>query len=69
MLESDVMPRLFFEGVVGVAKERGLMNAEHFTVDGTLIEAWASLKSFQKEEQQGAQAARRSGQPDREFSR
>ena len=25
------------------------MSAEHFTVDGTLIEAWASLKSFRKE--------------------
>jgi transposase len=47
MLESDVA-RLFFEGVVAIAKDRGLMSAEHFTVDGTLIEAWASLKSFQK---------------------
>ena len=47
MLESDVA-RLFFEGVVAIAKQRGLMSAEHFTVDGTLIEAWASLKSFKK---------------------
>jgi hypothetical protein len=30
------------------AKRAGLVSAEHFTVDGTLIEAWASLKSFRK---------------------
>jgi transposase len=47
MLKADVA-RLFFEGVVLVAKQSGLMSAEHFTVDGTLIEAWASLKSFKK---------------------
>jgi transposase len=47
LLRADVA-RLFFEGVVQTAKERGLISAEHFTVDGTLIEAWASLKSFKK---------------------
>jgi len=47
LLAADVA-RLFFEGVVSVAKDRGLISAEHFTVDGTLIEAWASVKSFKK---------------------
>lgn len=37
---------LFFHSVVDKAREAHLMSAEHFTVDGTLIEAWASLKSF-----------------------
>lgn len=37
---------LFFDAVVGQARSLGLMSEEHFTVDGTLIEAWASLKSF-----------------------
>lgn len=37
--------RKFFEAVVGYAREEGLLSDEHFTVDGTLIEAWASLKS------------------------
>jgi transposase len=37
----------FFAVVVEQAKESGLMSPDHFTVDGTLIEAWASLKSFQ----------------------
>jgi transposase len=38
--------RLFFDAVVKQARGVGLMSDEHFTVDGTLIEAWASLKSF-----------------------
>jgi IS5 family transposase len=45
LLEGDIA-RLFFEGVVKLAKAKNLMSDEHFTVDGTLIEAWASQKSF-----------------------
>jgi transposase len=45
LLRADVA-RLFFEGVVRQAKAARLLSAEHFTVDGTLIEAWASVKSF-----------------------
>lgn len=44
-LEGDIAAR-FFEAVVGQARAAGLMSDEHFTVDGTLIEAWASHKSF-----------------------
>jgi transposase len=40
--------RMFFAHVVGQARAQGLLSAEHFTVDGTLIEAWASMKSFRK---------------------
>lgn len=36
----------FFTTVVELAKQEGWASHEHFTVDGTLIEAWASLKSF-----------------------
>jgi len=35
------------------AKGAGLISAEHFTVDGTLIEAWASLKSFRPRGERG----------------
>lgn len=35
----------FFDAVVAAARREGLLSDEHFTVDGTLIEAWASLKS------------------------
>ena len=38
----------FFRGVVEQARALKLLSGEHFTVDGTLIEAWASLKSFQR---------------------
>jgi transposase len=38
--------RMFFDAVVGEARKAGLLSDEHFTVDGTLIEAWASQKSF-----------------------
>jgi len=34
--------------VTGAARGQGWASDEHFTVDGTLIEAWASLKSFKK---------------------
>jgi hypothetical protein len=47
LVEHEVA-RHFFEEVVRQAKGAGLMSAEHFTVDGTLIEAWASLKTFRK---------------------
>src|SRR5690606_22615873 len=36
----------FFEQIVEQAEAAGLTSDEHFSVDGTLIEAWASLKSF-----------------------
>src|SRR6266446_2775996 len=48
LLTEDVAA-LFFLGVLDVAKEQDLVSDEHFTVDGTLLEAWASLKSFKKE--------------------
>src|SRR5512139_3041955 len=45
LMEHEV-GRRFCDGVVRQAREAGLMSDDHFTVDGTLIEAWASLKSF-----------------------
>lgn len=41
----------FFRAIVAQAQAFGLLSSEHFTVDGTLIEAWASLKSFKRKEQ------------------
>jgi transposase len=46
LLESEVSAA-FFDSVCGQARQEGLLSDEHFTVDGTLVEAWASLKSFQ----------------------
>jgi len=45
MLEDDVA-RAFFTEIGALAREKGLLSDEHFTVDGTLIEAWAGQKSF-----------------------
>jgi transposase len=47
LLNQDIA-RSFFRRVVERAD--GLMSDEHFTVDGTLIEAWASQKSFQRKD-------------------
>ena len=47
LLEGDVA-REFLCEVVEQARKKNLTSDEHFTVDGTLIEAWASLKSFQR---------------------
>jgi transposase len=56
LLEGDVA-REFLCEVIAQAQAKGLTSDEHFTVDGTLIEAWASLKSFQRKDQ-------KSGPPD-----
>jgi transposase len=50
LLEGDVA-RAFLAEVVKQAQNHNLLSDEHFTVDGTLIEAWASLKSFHKKDQ------------------
>jgi transposase/IS5 family transposase len=42
---------LFFAQVVELAKARGWVSDEHFSVDGTLIEAWASIKSFRPKDE------------------
>ena len=49
LLEADVARRFLVE-VVELAPARKLVSDEHFSVDGTLLEAWASLKSYQRKE-------------------
>ena len=48
LLQADVAKQ-FLAQVVAQAGARGLTSDEHFTVDGTLLEAWASVKSFQSQ--------------------
>jgi IS5 family transposase len=45
LLEGEIVTKLFGQ-VLAQAKEKGLTSDEHFSVDGTMIEAWASMKSF-----------------------
>jgi transposase len=53
LLEADVAQE-FLACVVEQAREKGLTSDEHFTVDGTLLEAWASQKSFQPKQSSGS---------------
>ena len=47
LLEGEIAAA-FFDAVVAQARDAGLLSDEHFTVDGTLLEAWAGLKSFRR---------------------
>ena len=49
-LLTEELTRDFFSRVVAVAQGDGLTSDEHFSVDGTLVEAWASHKSFKPKE-------------------
>jgi len=50
LMESEVAAR-FFDGVVNRCRMMGLLSMEHFSVDGTMIEAWASMKSFRPKQE------------------
>ena len=64
-LLNGKVAQAFFEEVLKLARQHDLLSDEHFTVDGTLIEAWASLKSFKKKEgEQQAQAEQKTPPPD-----
>ncbi len=52
LLDHDVAQQ-FFAAVLEEARRRELLSEEHFTVDGTLLEAWASLKSVQPRDKDG----------------
>src|SRR5438270_12400100 len=45
LLEGDIAAQ-FLAAVLAQNKVKALLSSEHFSVDGTLLEAWASLKSF-----------------------
>lgn len=52
LLEHDVS-RKFFLAIREQAKKQHLLSVEHFTVDGTLLEAWASMKSVHPRDETG----------------
>jgi transposase len=68
LLEAEVAKE-FLARVVGQAREKGWTSDEHFSVDGTLLEAWASGKSFQPKDKKSSLAAGRSGKSHGGFSR
>ena len=60
LLEHDVARR-FFDAILGTAKKQHLLSRDHFTVDGTLLEAKASLKSLTPKPNLGGQRKPRRG--------
>jgi len=54
LLAGDIASA-FFEGVVEKLRENNLLSDEHFTVDGTLLEAWAGAKSFRRKDRKDEQ--------------
>ncbi len=65
--DAEIADR-FFETVVRQAKLRRYMSSEHFSVDGTLLEAWASHKSFKpkdRPDRDGAASSGRNSEVDR----
>jgi transposase len=53
LLDGDIA-EAFFQAVLQQARERSLLSDEHFTLDGTLLEAWASVKSYQRKDAENA---------------
>jgi transposase len=62
-MEGEISDK-FFAAVVGKAREAGLLSDEHFTVDGTLIQAWASHKSFRPKDGSGPSGGGRNPEAD-----
>jgi len=52
LLEGDIAAQ-FLAAVLSQEKVKALLSSEHFSVDGTLLEAWASLKSFRAKDGSG----------------
>lgn len=62
LLKSEVA-EAFFAAVLTQARQRGLLSDEHFTVDGTLIEAWAGQKSFKRQDGKSAETPPKDDDP------
>jgi IS5 family transposase len=65
-LAGDVA-QAFFTRVLATARERDLMSDEHFTVDATLLEAWAGMKSFRPKDEPPPTPPDDSGNPTVDF--
>jgi transposase len=68
LLAGDIAAK-FFAAVLNLPQVRTLLSGEHFSVDGTLIEAWASMKSFVPKEDGGPPAGKGGGGTSRNAER
>ncbi len=66
LLEGDIAEK-FFAQVLEQARAADLLSDEHFSVDGTLIEAWASQKSFRRKDQPAPPLSDDPGNPTVDF--
>jgi len=66
LLEGDVATR-FMAAVLNQERVKALLSDEHFSVDGTLIEAWASMKSFRPKDGGGDDAPPKGRNGERNF--
>ena len=66
-LLSAEIAKTFFAEVLAQTRSRDLLSSEHFTVDGTLIEAWASHKSFKRKDGSDQQPPDDPGNPTVDF--
>jgi transposase len=62
-LQKGAVAEAFLAAVLAQARQRGLRSAEHFTVAGTLIEAWAGQKSFKLKEGTAAETPPKDDDP------
>jgi transposase len=63
LLTQEIAQR-FLSSLLGLAEVKGLLSAEHFSGDGTLLKAWASMKSFQPKDGSGKPSPGRNGEAD-----
>ena len=66
-LLDETISREFFNQVLAMAQWNGLVSNEHFSVDGSLIQAWASHKSFVPKSEQPAQDGKKGRNPSTDF--
>jgi transposase len=66
LLEGNIADR-FLDGVLRQAREAELLSDEHFSVDGTLIEAWAGQKSFRRKDAENTPPSDDPGNPTVDF--
>src|SRR5512136_149677 len=66
LLDGDVA-QAFFTEVLELAREHQLLSDEHFSVDGTLLEAWAGQKSFKRKDTPPSEPPTDTGNADVDF--
>ena len=57
-LVTHAIAQEFLSSLLGLPEVKGLLSGEHFSVDGTLLKAWASMKSFRPKSASGEGAGK-----------